>query len=205
MVHHTQRGHGHEERFARILIVPGLVLLLTGLAAGCATKKFADISPGLKSRGSYIEGVPFYQQSETTGAASALASILDFHGRPDSLERIADKIYLPELRVTLPIDMETFAREAGFKTDSHRGSIGELKSYIRMGLPVISMLDLGIGLDHKPHYVSVIGYDDVNEVFIVHDGLEPNSVVGYKHFNKLWVRADYWMLVIEPKSGKARK
>ncbi len=205
MVRRTQMVQGHEALFARLLIILGSVLLLMGLVSGCTGKKYADISPGLESRGSYIEGVPFYQQSEITGGASALASVFDFHGRPDSLERITDKIYLPELRVMRLSDMDEYARAAGFKTDSHRGSIGELKSYIRKGIPVISMLDLRFGLDHELHYVSVIGYDDVNEVFIVHDGLEPNHVVGYKHFNKLWVRADYWMLVIEPASEKAGK
>lgn len=199
MVHHAKRDRGHEELFARALTYLGFVLMLTGIATGCMGKKFAEIRPGLETRGSYIEGVPFYQQSESTGGPAALASILDFRGRPESLERITEKIYLPELRGTLPINMEKYAREAGLKTESSRGSLGELKAYIKKGIPVICLLDIGFSLFHEPHYVSVIGFDDGNEVFIVHDGLEPNSVIGYKKFNKKWVRADYWMLVIEPR------
>jgi ABC-type bacteriocin/lantibiotic exporter with double-glycine peptidase domain len=183
----------------------GFVLLLTGLAAGCMSRKFAELRPGLETRGSYIEGVPFYQQSESTCGPAALASILDFRGRQESLERITGKIYLPELRGTLPIDMEKYAREAGFKTVSLHGSLGELKAHIRKGIPVICLLDLGFSLYRLPHYVSVIGFDDGNEVFIVHDGSAPNSLIGYEKFNKKWVRAGYWMLVIEPNPEEGRK
>lgn len=205
MGHHSPWRRDREGLFGRVLPCLGFALLLAGLVAGCTVKKFAELRPGLEARGFYIEGVPFYQQREAACGPAALASILDFRGRPESLERITEKIYLPKLHVTLPIDMENFAREAGFKTESYRGSFGELKARIRKGIPVICMLDLGFGFDHKPCYISVIGYDDVNEVFIAHDGLEPNSVIEYKQFNKKWVRANYWMLVIEPKSGKALK
>jgi ABC-type bacteriocin/lantibiotic exporter with double-glycine peptidase domain len=204
MVLQAQRCRVHEDVSARAVRYLTLVLLLTLLVTGCAEKKFAEIRPGLETRGKYIEGVPFYQKSESTSGPAALASILEFRGRPESVERITEKIAVPEIKVTRPGDMEKFAREAGFKTDSYRGSFGELKAYIRKRTPVICMLDVGVGLDHQPHYISVVGYDDINEVVIVHDGLEPNSVIKYKEFNKKWVRADYWMLVIEPVSEKTR-
>lgn len=205
MVRHSRRGHGHGELFARLLIVLGLALLLMGLVTGCTGKKFAELRPGLETRGSYIEGVPFYQQSGPICGPAALASIFDFRGRPESVEHITEKLSHPELGCTLPIDMEEYARKAGFKAASHNGSLGVLKAYIRKGMPVICMLDRGSGLNHEQQYVSVIGYDDLNEVVIVHDGLAPNNLISYKKFNKGWVRADYWMLVIELKPGEARK
>jgi ABC-type bacteriocin/lantibiotic exporter with double-glycine peptidase domain len=204
MVHHTQRGNGHEELFARLPIVLGSALLLMGLVMGCTGTNFAELRPGLETRGSYIEGVPFYQQSEPICGPAALAGILDFRGRPESLERITEKIYHPGLGCALPADMEEYARTAGLKAASHKGSLGELKAYVRKGMPVICMIDRGYGLNHDPQYITVIGYDDVHEVVIVHDGLAPNSLIGYKKFNKGWVRAGYWMLVIEPKQREAR-
>lgn len=205
MAHHARWARGHEDPFVRPLIYLAAASLLMILVTGCTGKDFAALRPGLESRGAYIEGVPFYQQSESTCGPAALASMLDFRGRPESLEHITEKIYHPELRSTLPMDMENYAREAGFKTESSSGSLGELKAYIRKGIPVICLLDTGFSLYHQPHYVTVIGYDDVHKVFIVHDGLAPNSLISHKKFNKGWVRAGYWMLVIEPKSGKARK
>ena len=207
MVDHAKRGRVHEEVIARFLAYLTFALLLTLLVTGCARKKtkFVEIKPGLETRGFYIEGVPFYQKSEPTCGPATLASILDFYGHRESVERITEKIVAPVPGDTLPDDMEKFARSIGFKTESHSGSLGELKAYIRNRTPVICMLDVGFGLDHKPYYISVVGYDDINEVMIVHNCLEQNSVITYHEFNKQWVRAGYWMLVIEPASGKAAK
>jgi hypothetical protein len=83
--------------------------------------------------------------------------------------------------------------------------LDELKAYIRKGTPVICMLDLGFGLYHQPHYISVIGFDDVNAVIIGHDGLTPNSLIGYEKFDREWSRGGRWMLVIEPGPGGARR
>jgi hypothetical protein len=73
-----------------------------------------------------------------------------------------------------------------------------LKAYIRQGIPVICMLDLGFDLYHQPHYVTVIGFDDVNAVVICHDGQTPNRLIGYDAFNKAWSRAGSLLLVIVP-------
>lgn len=204
MVHRTSMGRGHDKIFARSIILLVFVLLVTSSVTGCMGKNFAALRPGIETRGHYIEGVPFYRQSESTCGPAALASILAFRGRPESLEWITAKVYLPELRGTLPMDMENFAREAGFKTASSYGTLAELKASIRKGAPVICMLDLGFGPYHQPHYISVIGFDDLHAVIIGHDGLTPNSLIGYEKFNKEWTRAGRWMLVIEPGPGETK-
>ena len=197
MMRHAKAGQGREDLFGRALTGFAALALLTMIVTGCTGKDFAALRPGLESRGAYIEGVPFYQQSDPTSGAAALAGMLDYLGHPEDLERITKKIYHPDLSDAPPWDMERYAREAGFKSEASSGSFGELKAYIRKGTPVICLLDIGFGFDHKPLYVMVIGFDDVHEVFIVHDGSAPNGLIGYKKFNKKWIRAGYWMLVIE--------
>jgi len=96
------------------------------------------------------------------------------------------------------MDMENYAREEGFATVSSEGTLKELKAYVRKGIPVICMLDLGFGLYHRPHYVTMIGFDDVNAVIIGHDGKMPDSLIAYVAFQKAWSRAGRWMLVIVP-------
>ncbi len=204
MVHCTPQGRGHDKPCRRPFLFFVLILLVMSFASGCLGRNFTDLRPGLETRGRYIEGVPFYRQSESTCGPAALAGILAFHGHPESLERITDQIYLPELRGTLPMDMEKFAQEAGFKTTSSYGTLEELKAYIRKGLPVICMLDLGFSVYHQPHYISVIGFDDVYAYIIGHDGLTPNSLISYDKFSREWGRAGHWMLVIEPGPGEER-
>ncbi len=168
---------------------------------GCAGKDFTAVRPGIEARGHYIEGVPFYRQTESTCGPAALAGILAFHGHPVNMQDITARIYLPELGGTLPMDMESFAREAGFTTLSSSGTLDALKTYVRKGMPVICMLDLGFGLYRQPHYITVIGFDDVNAVIIEHDGSKPNSLMRYDAFMKAWDRAGRWMLVVMPKAS----
>lgn len=192
------KGRGHDKTCARPFFVCLILLLAASSVTGCAGKHFADIRPGIETRGHYIEGVPFYRQSESTCGPAALASVFSFWGRPADLERITANIYLPKLGGTLPMDMENYAREEGFATVSSEGTLKELKAYVRKGIPVICMLDLGFGLYHRPHYVTMIGFDDVNAVIIGHDGKMPDSLIAYVAFQKAWSRAGRWMLVIVP-------
>ena len=96
------------------------------------------------------------------------------------------------------MDLENYAREAGFTVKSSAGTPDAVKDSIRKGIPVICLLDLGFSLYRKPHYVTVVGFDDEKAVMIVHDGLEPNRLIDYDGFTKAWDRAGRWMLVILP-------
>ncbi len=187
-----------ETAFAWLLMYFSL-LLTAVFPVGCVGRDFAALQPGLELHGHYIEGVPFYRQSESTCGPAALASVLAYWGRPEPLERITTEVYLPKLGGTLPMDMVSFAQKAGFKATPSSGTLSELKTAVRTGTPIICLIDLGFGLYHRPHYITVIGFDDVHGVVICHDGSKPNSLIGYDKFNKEWARAGSWMLAIEPR------
>ncbi len=178
-----------------------LVPLISMLCPGCAGKNFSDVRPGIESRGHYIENVPFYRQGDSDCGPAALAGVLAFRGHSVSMERIAANIYLPQLKGTLPMDMERFARESGFGTDSSPGTLDRLKTLIRNGTPVICLIDLGFSYYKQPHYVTVVGFDDVNAVVIMHNGLEQNRLMSYDTFDRAWARAGRWMIDIEPLRG----
>jgi ABC-type bacteriocin/lantibiotic exporter with double-glycine peptidase domain len=165
---------------------------------GCAGRDFSTLRPGIEERGHYIENVPFYRQGENSCGPAALAGVASFWGQQVNVEQIITRVYLPELRGTLPMDMERFMREEGFQTSSSSGTLDDLKAGVRKNIPVICLLDLGFSLYHKPHYVTVIGFDDTNGVVIAHDGVNANTVIGYEKFLKEWVRAGNWMLVALP-------
>ncbi|MGE5172559.1 MAG: C39 family peptidase [Betaproteobacteria bacterium] len=181
-----------------------IALLATVSFTACAGRNFADLKPGLEERGHYIGNVPFFRQGEDSCGPAALASVASFWGRQVSLEQIKASVYLAELRGTLPMDMERYLGEAGFKTTSSAGTLDELKAHVRKNVPVICLLDLGFGLYRRPHYVTVIGFDDVNGVIIAHDGVTANKVIGYGKFTKEWERAGNWMLIALPGTPQAQ-
>ncbi len=181
------------------IFLSGMLILSATLPAACADKDFSALRQGIETRGHYIQGVPFYKQSEDTCGPAALAGVLAFWGRPAALDEITAAVYVPKLRGTLPMDMENYARNAGFDTASSSGTLDDLKSSLRRGMPVICLLDLGFGLYHRPHYIIAVGFDDENAVLIEHDGLQANRVIRYDAFTKAWTRAGKWMLVLKPK------
>ncbi|HSB34234.1 MAG TPA: C39 family peptidase [Nitrospirota bacterium] len=179
-------------------------VLGAALIVGCAGKDFEALRPDIVARGVYIEGVPFYRQTESACGPAALAGVFAFWGKPLAVDKIAEKTYLPELRGTLPMDMESFARDAGYNTMSTNGTLTMLKEHIRRGTPVICLLDLGFGPYRQPHYVTAIGFEDAHAVIIVHDGLKPDRLIGYESFDRDWSRAGRWMLVIEPEKTEKK-
>lgn len=180
------------------LFFMGALTALILALPGCGEKNFDAIRSGLEARGHYIKGVPFVKQTEYDCGPAALASVLSFRGRTVDLERITASVYLPRLRGTLPMDLERYAKDQGFKTSSSAGTAAALKNFIRDSIPIICLLDLGFGFYRQPHFVTVIGFDDGNGLFIMHDGGTPNRTMTYADFEKKWARAGRWMIVIAP-------
>jgi ABC-type bacteriocin/lantibiotic exporter with double-glycine peptidase domain len=198
MINSIQKGRVRDRTGTRPFFSPALAVSLVVLFSACSSHDFAALRPGIEMRGHYIESVPFYRQTESTCGPAALAAVLSFQGHPVTLQSIADKVYLPQLRGTLPMDLENYAREAGFTVKSSAGTLDTLRDTIRKGIPVICLLDLGFSLYRKPHYVTALGFDEEKAVVIVHDGREPNRVMEYNRFTQAWDRAGRWMLVIQP-------
>jgi len=193
----------HHEAVSSVRTVHGLFLLLALAASaivldGCSGRSFSAIRPGIETRGHYLEGVPFFRQTEYDCGPAALAGVLAFRSRPVPLETITASVYLPKLHGTLPMDMERYAKDAGFAVRSSSGTAAALKEAVRGNSPVICLLDLGFGIYKRPHYVTVIGFDDGNSLFIMNDGETPDRTMPYDRFEKAWVRAGRWMIVVLP-------
>jgi len=175
-----------------------LCLIALLFPPGCASPSFEEIRSGIEARGHYIDGVPFFRQTEQDCGPAALASVLSFYGRRADLAAITAAVYLPKLGGTLPMDLERYAKDAGFKTDASSGTMDALKASIRSNTPVICLLDLGIGPYRQPHYVTIVGFDDGSGLFIMHDGATANKTISYDALEKKWARAGRWMIVIKP-------
>ncbi len=172
--------------------------IVFALSPGCAAVQTP--SHGIDSRAHYIKGVPFYHlvHQQSACGSSALAAVITYWNRAISMEQIISRVTLPEFSGSLPPDMEQFLTESGLAAAASSGTQDSLKILILRNVPVISLLDLGAGASRRPHYVTVIGFDDARGVFIVHDGLTANKQIEYNTFLKTWERAGNWMLVAMP-------
>ncbi|HYA87045.1 MAG TPA: C39 family peptidase [Nitrospirota bacterium] len=184
------------------LFLSVVVTLLIMLSAGCSEKSFASLQPGLDQGGHYISGVLFFKQEDSSCGPAALASVATYWGKKVRVDQVTAKVYLPQLHGTLPMDMENFLREEGFVTVSSAGTLDTLKEQVRKNVPVICLIDLGFSVYRRPHYVTVIGFDDLDAVIIAHDGVRAQRVMHYNQFLRAWSRAGNWMLVAHPEASQ---
>nr|WP_207145083.1 cysteine peptidase family C39 domain-containing protein [Persephonella atlantica] len=138
--------------------------------------------------------VPFVkQQSEFCGPA-ALSSVFSYYGLKISQEKIAEKVYTPQLKGALISDLENYAKSMGFKTQLGQGNIEIIKKYIDRKIPVIVLLDYGFLMFTKLHYVVITGYNE--DGFTIHTGYEKNRLIKYRDFEKLWKKTGKAYLAI---------
>jgi ABC-type bacteriocin/lantibiotic exporter with double-glycine peptidase domain len=183
------------------LFLLAVLCLLTPVLPACRAASFSEVRRDIASRGHYIEGVPFVRQEEYACGPAALAGVYAYWKRPIDLDRLTGRVVLPQLGGTLPMDMARAANEDGFRAVTAHGDRGLLFSSLRQDVPVICLLDLGFGPYQRPHYVTVVGYDDGNGLFILHDGMTQDRTMTYGQFEKAWTRGGKWMLVITPGSS----
>ena len=179
----------------------GVFLFMALILPVCACApemRFETLREGIESRGHYIDGVPFLRQPVSSCGPAALATVFSFLGRSVEIEAIKRTIYLPSLQGTLPSDMERYPRSQGFQVTPGPNTYDALAAALRENVPVICLLDLGYSMYKQPHYVTVIGYDDVRGAIIMHDGESPNRVLSKDRFLSAWSRTRNWMMVVKP-------
>jgi ABC-type bacteriocin/lantibiotic exporter with double-glycine peptidase domain len=140
--------------------------------------------------------VPFVKQKDFFCGPAAMASIMRFYGRNISQEEIAEEVYSPKLKGALISDMENYAKEMGYKTETINGDLDTLISTINGGVPAIVLVDLGKWIVSVPHYYVVYGYDKNRNTFLLNTGFESNQEMSFSKLDNEWRKMNRLMLVI---------
>ncbi len=185
----------------------GLGLLLLAFA-GCAPLNADTVRQDLlagRSAGGYIGGVPFIPQADNYCGPASLAMVLRYWGEPIDQDEIGRELYIPSIRGTLNLDLEFYARRRGYRAESFRGTLEQVKAEIDRGRPLIVFQDQGIGPLAFPHFFVVIGYDDARQLIIAHSGVTENRLISYREFLWTWGKKGNWTLRIFPKGSAAAR
>lgn len=163
--------------------------------AGCVQRPV--FQPDRKIGGHTLRlDVPFISQSQVRDCGpAALASVLAFHGRQESLDEVTRAVFTPVLERTLLPDMENYARRLGFSTSAGRGDLDMLRRRISAGTPVIIMLEMGGRLFSQGHYVVVIGHDP--EGFVMHVGTDADMFLTQGQLLERWEPMNRLYLAVE--------
>ncbi len=163
------------------------VLLVTGSAAEGASRTLR---------------VPFFDQQENGCGAASSAMVMHYWSDFTSHQRVypsADeayqRLYKPERKGILLVDMKRFFEENGFQAYTLRGQRADLEQQLSKGRPVIVALKKG---SKSPmHYVVVTGVTP--EAITVNDPTrKANMRLKWAVFDSQWEGGDRWMLLASP-------
>lgn len=146
-----------------------------------------------------IQDVPFFPQEDYYCGPAALASLLTYYGHPTTQDEIAQDIFLPRHFGTLSMDLLLYSKAKGLDTKVVEGNLNLLKSEIEQKHPIVVFLNLGLKIFPKGHFITVVGYDDLNQAIIAHSGREPEQRIPYVRLLQAWEKTGFWTLLVNPK------
>ncbi len=193
------------------------ILLLAAAVSGCAVKASpvgtdegngAAVEALLEKvakdpgAGAFIKGVPFYPQKRYMCGPSAIRSVLNYYGLQMEEAEAVEAVYSENIKGALMMDLLILAKSKGFDARFYSGSIADLKARLRMGAPLLLLIDTGLRWLPMGHYIVAVGYDEAAEGLIAHSGEAGHKSMPFKSFVKAWRKAGYSTLLVTPASIK---
>jgi ABC-type bacteriocin/lantibiotic exporter with double-glycine peptidase domain len=141
-----------------------------------------------------ISNVPFYPSEDNQCGPTSMAMVLNFLGIKVTPAEISKAIYSKGAGGTSDFDMMLHAKKLGLKSENYKGSLLDLKSKIKRGIPLIVMVDEGFWFYKKYHYMVVFGFNE--KEIIVHSGKNEMQRIKIETFIKKWEKANFWTFLI---------
>ena len=190
--------HNSRRRERAAALLPAFFFLIAACSGGCATSGPVSRPGILPPLAVPIDNVPFHPQHRYQCGPAALASVLNFHGDPVTVEEISGALYRDgPVRGTLSLDLGLYARSRGFSATWGSMTRQELLRFTTEGSPLIVMIDQGFSAVSKHHFLVVVG--SYPQGILVHDRKHAYAALPWAKFLGPWERAGTWTLRIAPR------
>jgi tetratricopeptide (TPR) repeat protein len=173
-----------------------LVALLA--LAGCALNEpqFSHPTAGTYTGQIELAGVPFFPQDEYQCGPAALATVLSYSGRPATPESLAPRMYLPERRGILQVELVAAARSENRIAYVLPPTLEALLAELRADRPVVVLQNLGIESVPIWHFAVVVGYLPKDETFVLRSGTDRRKTLKAAEFARSWALGRQWAMVV---------
>jgi tetratricopeptide (TPR) repeat protein len=181
----------------RLLFLLGLLLLLSA-CAGQSTYMPSEAALQLLPSKIYLEPVRFYAQDDYQCGPASLAMLLSQRGFSDTPESLKGRVYLPQRKGSLQVEMVAAAREHGLLVYPLNRTLQALLSELAAGNAVLVMQNLGFNWMPQWHYAVLVGYDLNTQEMILHSGTNKAEREPFSLFMRLWDRTERWAVIALP-------
>lgn len=191
-----------KKMFTRTCLSAGslaLVLLIGGCSSTPMTKSVLHDDTSLATP-IELQQTPFFPQEKYQCGPAALATVLNFYDHKTQPEALIDKVYIPEKKGSIAVEMVSTARSYERLAYPLDKSLESLLKEVEAGNPVLVMQNLAFNWWPQWHYAVVVGYDLDKKSVTLRSGTEKRHIIPFKTFERTWRRANYWALVIVPPS-----
>jgi tetratricopeptide (TPR) repeat protein len=173
---------------AALLLVAGCASRAPVLAPRAAT---GAIPPQIE-----LADVPFFPQVEYQCGPAVLATVLAYSGRAATPESLAPRMYLPERRGSLQVELIAAARSQQRIPYVLPPTMNALLDELRAGRPVVVLQNLGLESVPIWHFAVVVGYSASDETFVLRSGTERRKPERASDFGRRWVLGKQWAMVV---------
>lgn len=173
----------------------GALAVTAMLAAGCAFQ--GPVLPELAPAETTVElqHTPFFPQEDYYCGPAALATVLTTSGKPVPAAELVDKVYIPEKKGSLQIELMAATRRYGRLPYVIEPALTALLAEVNAGRPVLVFQNLGLRFYPVWHYAVAIGFDSARDEIILRSGTTKRRVMRTRTFLRTWERSNHWGLV----------
>jgi len=186
---------------ARFLFGVVTLALLTACASTPQTQEVTRHPPAHIRPKVVLKEVAFFPQQQYQCGPAALATVLDYQGISVNIDDLKNKVYIPERKGSLQLEMIATARSHGLLSYKINPDLGTLLTEIDAGNPVLVFQNLSLDIWPQWHYAVAVGYDLIKAELILHSGTIRHYKISFSTFERTWQRAKYWAYVFVP-AGK---
>lgn len=170
-------------------------LLLTACAGTPQSDRLRSAPPAGIPDDIELEQVAFHPQEAYQCGPAALATMLNHQHIKVEPDDLVGKVYLPERKGSLQIEMIATARSYGLLPYPLAPSLEALLSELAAGRPVLLFQNLSLPILPVWHYAVAVGYDLERRMLILRSGTEKRHIVDFSTFERTWQRAGHWAYV----------
>ena len=175
-----------------------LPVLAACLLSGCSLHR-VSLDPQKAAGEKQVSlSVPFFPDNTDQCGPSALASVLEYWGKPEAPERLRAEIYRAGLKGSLTVDLLLAAGSRGLSAEMVEGGLPRLRAELDAGRPLIAFVNAGFSFYPVGHYLVITGYDDRRRCILAHSGMKRDQRIPYGKFEKQWKQNGQWALLILP-------